>query len=203
MATAGHRAVDRRPVRALTVLYDPTCGLCAFAAGWLARQRQLVRIDLVPAGSEEARRRFPALDHAATARDVTVVGDRGQVYRGDSAWIVCLWALADQRALSHTLTTPTGRRLARAAVLSAAKYRGSTRHGSTPHSAAAAPPPGRKTYDIAPGWTYDRVSGWTQAPTNAAPVATGPGPGWGSAPGPGPTAAAGDACTDGCGPDPG
>ncbi len=160
---------DRRPLRRLTVLYDPACRLCAFASGWLARQRQLVPLDLVPAGSAEARRRFPALDHAATAKDVTVVGDGGQVYRGDSAWVVCLWALRDHRAFSHTLTTPAGRRLARAAVLSAAKYReasGRTGPAGPPRSPATA-----RTY-IAPGWTYDRVRGWTQAPGPAVP----PGP---------------------------
>ncbi|WP_399128970.1 hypothetical protein [Actinacidiphila sp. ITFR-21] len=112
-----------RPLRGFTVLYDPGCRACAFAGGWLARQRQLVPLDLVPAGSPEALRRFPALDHRATGREITVVGDGGQVYLGDSAWIVCLWALAEHRELSHTLTTPAGRRLARAAVLGAAKYR--------------------------------------------------------------------------------
>ncbi|SEG62106.1 Protein of unknown function, DUF393 [Actinacidiphila yanglinensis] len=181
--TRRHAAADRRPLRALTVLYDPHCGLCAFAAGWLARQRQLVPLVLVPAGSAEARTRFPELDHAATAKDVTVVGDHGQVYRGDSAWIVCLWALADHRRFSHTLTSPAGRRLARAAVLGAAKYRGATRHGALAHPPAR--PPGTETYPVAPGWTYDRVTGWSQAP--------------------GPAAAADRdaACTDGCGPDPG
>ncbi|WP_405586582.1 thiol-disulfide oxidoreductase DCC family protein [Streptomyces sp. NBC_01190] len=119
----GGRLGGRVPVRRLTVLYDPACRLCSFASGWLARQRQLVPLDLVPVGSPEALRRFPALDHRASTSEVTVVGDAGQVYRGDSAWIVCLWALADYRAYSHTLTSPAGRRLARAAVLSAAKYR--------------------------------------------------------------------------------
>jgi predicted DCC family thiol-disulfide oxidoreductase YuxK len=170
------------------VLYDPQCRLCAFGAGWLTRQRQLVPLDLVPAGSAEAHRRFPALDHTATGKDVTVVGDAGQVFRGDAAWVVCLWALADHRAFSHTLTTPAGRRLARAAVLSAAKYRASARHSTAP------PPPERtKRYGMAPGWTYDRVTGWTQDPS----------PGW-TYEGDGRWAQAdGDACADGCtaGPD--
>jgi len=192
---------DRRPVRRLTVLYDPACRLCVFAAGWLARQRQLVPLDLVPAGSVEARRRFPALDHAATAQDVTVVADGGQVYRGGSAWVVCLWALRDHRAFSHTLTTPAGRRLARAAVLSAAKYRASARRSTTrparqahPTRAAAPAPP-----RIAPGWTYDPVRGWTQAPGPAAPERIGwtySGDGQWSPSG-------GGSCADGCGTDPG
>lgn len=161
------------PLRRLTVLYDPQCKLCTFVSNWLPRQRQLVPLDLVPADSPEARRRFPALDHAATLRDVTVIGDAGQIFRGDSAWIVCLWALADHRAFSHTLSGPAGRRLARAAVLSAAKYRGSGRHTvPAPAAGRSAEAPGRGTPragagaypQVAPGWTYDKVTGWTQAP---------------------------------------
>lgn len=158
------RPAARRPVRRLTVLYDRNCRLCAFAAAWLARQRQLVPLDLVPAGSAGARSRFPELDHDSTAEEVTVVADGGQVYRGDSAWVVCLWALADHRALSHTLTTPAGRRLARAAVLGAAKYRAAARPSPTA-------PAGTARYGIAPGWTYDRVTGWT--PSHGAACADG------------------------------
>ena len=59
--TAGKGAV-----RGLTVLYDAECGLCAFLRDWLVRQPQLVPLELVPAGSVEARRRFPGRDHRAT-----------------------------------------------------------------------------------------------------------------------------------------
>jgi predicted DCC family thiol-disulfide oxidoreductase YuxK len=111
------------PVRRLTVLYDPHCSLCAFGRDWLARQRQLVPVDLVAVGSPEAHRRFPQLDHDASFREVTAVGDSGQVYRGATAWIVCLWALAEYRPLSHRLATGAGKHLARGAVLAAAKYR--------------------------------------------------------------------------------
>ena len=100
-----------------------------------------------------------------------MIADGGQVYRGDSAWVVCLWALADHRALSHTLTTPAGRRLARAAVLGAARYR----------AAATGPPPaapaGTARYGIAPGWTYDRVTGWTRSDGDACADGCAPRPG--------------------------
>jgi predicted DCC family thiol-disulfide oxidoreductase YuxK len=176
------------------VLYDPRCKLCAFVADWLARQRQLVPIDLVPAGSGEALRRFPELDHAATVREITAVGDQGQVYRGDNAFVVCLWALAGHREFSHTLTRPAGRRLARAAVLSAAKYRGTTSHGVPVRPAAG--PPREATYGLAPGWAYDRATGWTQVPVPSPGPAPRPGTGTG-------TGEPRDTCTDGCGPDPG
>ncbi|MEU0145422.1 DUF393 domain-containing protein [Streptomyces sp. NPDC006288] len=130
------------PVRRLTVLYDGGCPLCVHLRQWLGKQRQLVPLDLVPAGSREARQRFPGLDHAGTLTDITVVGDGGQVYRGTSAWIVCLWALAEHRPKAHWLTTPAGRPLARATVLAAAKYRSVTaRPCGSPDGACGLPDP--------------------------------------------------------------
>ncbi|MFF3258448.1 thiol-disulfide oxidoreductase DCC family protein [Streptomyces sp. NPDC002932] len=121
------RTAGRRPsVSRLTVLYDAQCSLCVHLRQWLMKQRQLVPLDLVPAGSAEAHRRFPALDHSGTLEEITVVGDGGQVYRSTSAWIVCLWALAEHRPKAHWLTTPAGRPFARATVLAAAKYRSLT-----------------------------------------------------------------------------
>jgi predicted DCC family thiol-disulfide oxidoreductase YuxK len=111
------------PVTGLTVLYDAQCPLCVHLRQWLIKQRQLVPLTLVPAGSQAAHERFPGLDHRATTEELTVVGDRGQIYRGPAAWIVCLWALADHRAKSHWLATPAGAPFVRAAMLSAAKYR--------------------------------------------------------------------------------
>ncbi|WP_405405057.1 thiol-disulfide oxidoreductase DCC family protein [Streptomyces sp. NBC_01104] len=122
-----HRtAGERLSVERLTVLYDAQCSLCVHLRHWLTDQRQLVPLDLVPADSAEAHRRFPGLDHSSTLTEITVIGDRGQIYRGTSAWIVCLWALAEHRPRAHWLTTPAGRPFARATVLAAAKYRSLT-----------------------------------------------------------------------------
>ncbi|OII69745.1 thiol-disulfide oxidoreductase DCC family protein [Streptomyces sp. CC77] len=115
-----------QPVTRLTVLYDHQCPLCVHVRHWLLRQSVLVPLDLVPAGSEEARRRFPALDHGATLEEITVVGDGGQVYRGTDAWITCLWALAEHRGTARWLAGPTGRPFARMAVLAAARWREAT-----------------------------------------------------------------------------
>jgi len=51
----------------LTVLYDPECGLCRRAHGWLADQSKLVEMAFVPCASEEARRRFPFLGKEVTS----------------------------------------------------------------------------------------------------------------------------------------
>ncbi|MDI3423867.1 thiol-disulfide oxidoreductase DCC family protein [Streptomyces luteolus] len=159
--TAADRDPARVPVRRLTVLYDANCPLCTHVRQWLARQRKLVRLDLVPAGSEEARRRFPGLDHGATLDEITVVADGGQVYRGPAAWVVTLWALAEHRPLAHRLATPAGARLARGAALAAAKWREGYR--GRPGGGW-----GGGVYRTSDGWAYDPKHGWSRTTPSCA-----------------------------------
>jgi predicted DCC family thiol-disulfide oxidoreductase YuxK len=93
-------------MNALTVLYDPTCGLCRRAHEWLALQQKLVEMSFVPCNSEEARKRYPALNHSLTQQDLTVIGDRGAVYYGPKAWLMVLWALTRYREWAYRLSTP-------------------------------------------------------------------------------------------------
>ena len=60
----------------------------------------------VPASSDEARSRYPQLDHALTLTDLTVISDRGAVYGGPKAWLMCLWALRDYREWALRLSSP-------------------------------------------------------------------------------------------------
>ncbi|MGW1718050.1 thiol-disulfide oxidoreductase DCC family protein [Streptomyces sp. NPDC002156] len=154
-ARADRHATGGVPVRRLTVLYDADCELCAFVREWLVRQPQLVPLVLVPAGSERARGLFPTLDHSATLADITVVGDGGQVYRGAGAWVVVLWALREHRPLAHRLSTPAGARVAKAAALAAAKWRGA--QGGDHRR-------GRRVYRRPDGWSYDPSLGWIHSP---------------------------------------
>lgn len=158
--TQASRPGPAAPVRRLTVLYDAQCSLCTFLRDWLVRQPQLVPLELVPAGSDEARRRYPGLDHGATLEEITVVGDAGQVYRGQAAWIVTLWALREHRPLAHRLSTPSGARLAKGAVLAAAKWRGA-QWGGTQRDGTQR---GGRVYRSADGWSYDPHQGWTYNP---------------------------------------
>ncbi|PBC61796.1 hypothetical protein BKI49_22650 [Streptomyces sp. Tue6028] len=171
-AATGDRDAARVPVLGLTVLYDAQCPLCGFLRDWLARQPCLVPLRFVPAASDEARQRFPELDHAATLGEITVVGDGGQVYKGPAAWIVTLWALREHRPLAHRLSTPAGSRLAKGAVLAAAKWRGAHANGQW----AGSPDNGQWTgspdrgqwgggaYHWGDGWRYDPGSGWRYEP---------------------------------------
>jgi predicted DCC family thiol-disulfide oxidoreductase YuxK len=93
-------------MRSLTVLYDPVCGLCQRAHGWLAEQQKIVELNFIPCNSDEARRLYPQLDHALTQKDLTVVSDQGAVYFGPKAWVMVLWALAAYRGWSYRLASP-------------------------------------------------------------------------------------------------
>ena len=126
-------------VNELTVLFDPECPLCRSLRRWLERQPVLVRLRFVAAGSAEARRLYPGLDHAATLEEITVIGDGGQVYAGPAAWIAVLWSLRAYRATAKRLATPLGMPLARASVLAAAKIRSVTAGGAGSTTGGAGP----------------------------------------------------------------
>jgi predicted DCC family thiol-disulfide oxidoreductase YuxK len=127
-AAGGTGGATRSPgaVGELTVLYDAGCRVCRAAQRWLASRDALVPLRFLPAGSAQARQRFPDLDHRATLRNLTVVADTGAVWEGDNAWLTCLWALTAYRGLSHRLAAPRLRSLAATAVSAAARIR--TRH---------------------------------------------------------------------------
>ena len=93
-------------MRELTVLYDPHCGLCKRAPAWLMGKPKYMELVFVPASSNEARSRYPQLDHALTLTDLTVISDQGAVYSGPKAWLMCLWALRDYREWALRLSTP-------------------------------------------------------------------------------------------------
>ena len=109
-----------------TVLYDAGCPICRAARGWLGNRAQLVPLLFMPAGSAEARQRFPELDHAATLRDLTVIADTGEVYAADGAWLACLWALADYRGMAERLGSPRLLPAARRFIAAAAAVRRQT-----------------------------------------------------------------------------
>ena len=102
-------------MRTLTVLYDARCGFCSSCRIWLEEQRQLVPLEFVSAGSQEASRRFPSLAAGAEPEELIVVSDEGDVYRGADAWILCLWALDEYREWSFRLAHPALRPMARRA----------------------------------------------------------------------------------------
>jgi predicted DCC family thiol-disulfide oxidoreductase YuxK len=107
------------PVTSITIVYDADCGLCTRAKGWIGQQPSLIGLDFLPTGSTEARNRFPGL----RAGELAVVANTGEVWFGDHAWIVCLWALRDYRDLAFRLTSPLLSLMAREAFTVVSKNR--------------------------------------------------------------------------------
>ncbi len=100
-----------RPITRLVVFVDERCGLCCAVRDWIARQPQLIPI--------ECRAKPAAGD------DLVVVADSGDVWSGDAAWIIVLWALTDYRAWSLRLATPALLPTARRLFARLSQYRGS------------------------------------------------------------------------------
>jgi predicted DCC family thiol-disulfide oxidoreductase YuxK len=97
----------------LYVLYDPKCELCRRLKDWLLIQRSWLGLCMVPAGSEKAKTMFPELQQIASASDLVVISDDGQVYMNNNAWIMALYALDEYREwacrLAHPLLAPLAR----------------------------------------------------------------------------------------------
>jgi predicted DCC family thiol-disulfide oxidoreductase YuxK len=116
----------------LYVLYDAHCGLCSWAKRWLMRQRMLIDLRFIPAGSPAALRLFPGLDRAGEPpEELVVVSDQGAIYRNGSAWIMCLFALEAYRDRANRLANPLLLPLARQAFALLSKQRSRISHWLT------------------------------------------------------------------------
>ena len=93
-------------MKTLHVLYDSKCELCRRVRVWLQGQPAFVPLAFVPLQSPELEERFPGITALEPARQILVVADRGEVWRGADAWIMCLWALREFREWSQRLASP-------------------------------------------------------------------------------------------------
>jgi predicted DCC family thiol-disulfide oxidoreductase YuxK len=91
-----------RPVSRIWIVYDSACGLCGAIRDWTTRQISLIPIEFLAAGSEQALKRFGQLPPG----ELAVVADTGEVWLGNHAWVVCLWALRDYREWSLRFARP-------------------------------------------------------------------------------------------------
>jgi predicted DCC family thiol-disulfide oxidoreductase YuxK len=101
MASATTLAIA--PTR-LTVLFDERCAFCLRCRDWLAAQPCLVQVELLPAGSVEARDRFGGMPWLGN--ELVVVDERGEAWIGPAAFLTCLWATVRYRPWSYLLSRP-------------------------------------------------------------------------------------------------
>src|SRR5262245_26817273 len=95
----------------LTVSYDARCGLCCAVVRWIAEQPQLMPVTAVASRSG--------------ADEMTVTADSGEIWNGDDAWVMVLWALARYRSMAYTIASPALRSTARNLFRTLSAYRGS------------------------------------------------------------------------------
>ena len=97
----------------LYILYDHGCGLCSHLVQWMSQQESSCELQFVAAGSSDARRMFPDLPSQPRPDELMVVSGDGVVYRGDDAFIMCLYALDASRSLAERVAQPVFRPLVR------------------------------------------------------------------------------------------
>ncbi|HYR21440.1 MAG TPA: DUF393 domain-containing protein [Chthoniobacterales bacterium] len=90
----------------LSVLFDAQCELCVRCRNWLMKQPAFVPLVFIALQSAEAQKRFPGIDSLKPNEQLLVISDDGSVYRGASAWIMCLWALQNYREHAQRMAHP-------------------------------------------------------------------------------------------------
>jgi predicted DCC family thiol-disulfide oxidoreductase YuxK len=108
----------------LTVLYDTRCRICLRRRNWLEAQSAFLELEFVSRTSPEVRRRFPSLAALDRTDELVVIDNEGGVYRGPSAFVICLYALRDYREVSLWLGQPALLPLARWAFQVLSERRG-------------------------------------------------------------------------------
>lgn len=100
-------------MKTLYVIYDAKCDFCRRCRGWLGQQPAYVKLAFIPLHSPEVTTRFPGNERFHPDERLVVISDAGEIWQGDGAWIMCLWALREFREWSQRLANPVLRPFAR------------------------------------------------------------------------------------------
>jgi predicted DCC family thiol-disulfide oxidoreductase YuxK len=63
-------------------------------------------MEFIPLQAADLNQRFPGIEQFNPAEQLLVISDEGAVYRGASAWVMCLWALKAYRSVALRLAEP-------------------------------------------------------------------------------------------------
>jgi predicted DCC family thiol-disulfide oxidoreductase YuxK len=102
-------------MKSLYVIYDAKCEICRRVRVWLQGQVPFVPLSFMALQSPELEERFPGVLALDPERQILVIADSGEVWRGAEAWIMCLWALREFREWALRLASPLLRPFARQA----------------------------------------------------------------------------------------
>lgn len=101
--TTSSDTVPTGPLR-LVVVYDETCALCRKAREWLLTQTTFIPLELLAAGSSEARHRYGSLPWLG--EELVVVDQDGRAWIGPAAFLMAMWATHRYRHWSYRLSGP-------------------------------------------------------------------------------------------------
>ena len=93
-------------MKALTIFYDPCCGLCRSFRIWMMAQPSYCRMEFVPYSSGLARRLLPEIENMDAGREIVVMNDEGDIWQGPEAWVTCLWVLKKWRGWARRMASP-------------------------------------------------------------------------------------------------
>jgi predicted DCC family thiol-disulfide oxidoreductase YuxK len=93
-------------MKRLHVIYDADCALCRRCRDWLLAQPAFLELAFTPLQALDLEERFPGIGQYHPRKQLVVISDKGGVYLGAAAWIMCLYALEDYRELSVHLSRP-------------------------------------------------------------------------------------------------
>ena len=90
----------------LYILYDANCAMCRHCRQWLDKQPAYFKLRFIPFQSPQLEYRFPGVRRFHPEERLVVISDKGAVYQGAGAWIMCLYALKEYREWSQRLASP-------------------------------------------------------------------------------------------------
>ena len=90
-------------MKTLYVLYDMDCGFCCATRRWLQRQATYLPLVCIGRQTTTAARYFAGAIRPGEPDEMVVVADSGEVFRGTSSYLICLWALKAYRGWSFRL----------------------------------------------------------------------------------------------------
>lgn len=93
-------------MKALTLFYDPQCGLCRSFRQWMLGQDSHCRLEFVAYDSALARRLLPEIVNMEADREIVVMNDEGDIWQGPEAWVVSLWVLRKWRRWAERMASP-------------------------------------------------------------------------------------------------
>jgi predicted DCC family thiol-disulfide oxidoreductase YuxK len=96
--------------------YDGACGLCQQCRTMLTKEGQIIPVIFLPYQSLDALHLCPVLYSLEPHRQIVAMTDTGDIYQGERAWLLLLWATHRWRDLSYTLAGPMFRGLVTKAV---------------------------------------------------------------------------------------